>query len=51
MIDVGSLVSSYVVTEDWNVLYVDLFVCSLCYNVLVIWGMQHCMVGSELETY
>ena len=42
MIGVGSLVSLCVVAEDWNVVYVDLFVYGLFNDVSVM----QCMVGS-----
>ena len=35
MIDVGSLVSLFVVAEEWNVVCVDLFVYGLFNDVLV----------------
>ena len=40
-----------VVAEDWNVLYVDLFVYSLFNDVSVMQCMQHCMVGSNSQAY
>jgi len=36
MIGVGSLVSLCVVAEDWNVIYVDLFVYGLFNDALVM---------------
>ena len=40
MIGVGSLVSLYVFAEDWNVVYVDMFVYGLLNDVPVMQGMQ-----------